>query len=272
MKNTIKTNQKQGFTLIETMLVLGITGLILIGALAGTYQSIARQRYNDSVRSYAEFLRRIYSEVAAPESLGSSGTTAGVGQSNTAVYGKAVIFGAGSGDNANLIYTATLVGSATPPTSTAGFVSELASVNLQFVCGQTSLGTVTQASSVESYRPLWDAAVDPIRYDGRAYTKGTLIIARAPTSGIIHTAFYPNQVYNLAVACQPTSSVHAVNSLNTSLRYDLSSNLYSTTKDVDFCLKSKDSNIVRDIRVAADGNNTSSVNTIDVDTGDSRCN
>lgn len=46
---------KRGFTIIEVMLVLAITGLMLVGVIAGTYSSIATQRYNDSVRSFSEF-------------------------------------------------------------------------------------------------------------------------------------------------------------------------------------------------------------------------
>lgn len=65
------TTDKSGFTIIEVMLVLGLTGMLLIGLLGGTFASIASRRYSDSVRSFAEYLRQEYSEVLSPESLGS---------------------------------------------------------------------------------------------------------------------------------------------------------------------------------------------------------
>jgi len=67
---THKSRSKRGFTLIEVSIFLAITGLLLIGVLGGTYSNIARQRYNDSVRSFAEFFRQMYAEVISPETLG----------------------------------------------------------------------------------------------------------------------------------------------------------------------------------------------------------
>ena len=46
--------ERQGFTMLEVTLVLALTGLLLIGLLGGTAAAIQTQRYNDSVRSYAE--------------------------------------------------------------------------------------------------------------------------------------------------------------------------------------------------------------------------
>ena len=55
--------EKKGFTMLEVTLVLALTGLLLIGLLGGTAVAIQTQRYNDSVRSNAEYLRTMYSEV-----------------------------------------------------------------------------------------------------------------------------------------------------------------------------------------------------------------
>ena len=78
---------KQGFTIIEVMLVLAITGLMLVGVIAGTYSSIATQRYNDSVRSFSEFLREIYAEVISPQSLGEGNSDTPAGQGCGALTG-----------------------------------------------------------------------------------------------------------------------------------------------------------------------------------------
>ena len=58
---------RQGFTIIEVILFLAITGALLAGLLAGSVSSIKRQRYNDSVNDFVEFLRRTYSEVVNVE-------------------------------------------------------------------------------------------------------------------------------------------------------------------------------------------------------------
>lgn len=266
MSKNIKTSPekaKKGFTLIEVMLFIGLTGLILIGALAGTYSAIGRQRYNDSVRSYAEFLRRAYSEVAAPESIGSvddNNPSAGRSE-DLAIYGKAIVYGLDQDANSDQrIYSVTLVGNATPPKDAGDFVDELKAVELGFFCGRTEGGTTTFPSTVTSYLPLWDAKIENTSH--RQF-EGTVIIARSPSTGTIHTAFTSSK-YNLRDFCKPDSS-----SASTYFTNDLKNNTssFSTTDDIDFCVHSQYSNIIRDIRIAADGHNTSAVNIIDDDSG-----
>lgn len=61
-KNTFGKNHS-GFTLLEVAIVLAITFLIFIAMLGTIQVSVARQRYNDSVTSFQDFLQRQYSEV-----------------------------------------------------------------------------------------------------------------------------------------------------------------------------------------------------------------
>lgn len=60
----MKLSNKAGFTIIETMLFLSITGLLAVGILIGTGTSINLQRYRDSVTSLQSILQQQYSEVA----------------------------------------------------------------------------------------------------------------------------------------------------------------------------------------------------------------
>jgi len=57
------TRFKQGFTIIETMLVLAVTGVLIATLLVGIGSSINVQRYKDSVTSFKNLLQSEYSKV-----------------------------------------------------------------------------------------------------------------------------------------------------------------------------------------------------------------
>lgn len=57
------THSERGFTIIEVVLFLAITGALLAGLMIGVNSGITQQRYLDSVRSYKGFLQNQYSEV-----------------------------------------------------------------------------------------------------------------------------------------------------------------------------------------------------------------
>lgn len=263
VENATEAEAKRGFTIIEVMLVLGITGLMLIGVIGGTYSSIAAQRYNDSVRSFSEFLRQMFAEVISPQSLGNGDSD------QEAVYGKVIVFGlndtTGSYDVDDTVYTATLVGGVHPPRNEDNFISELAndSVKAHLFCEKTVAG-VSHSDSVDRYTPMWEANIETPNDAGTANTTmvGTLIIARSPASGTVHTAF-TKTTYPINENCQGASD---------SLQQDLKDNpsSFSMTKDVDFCIVSYNSNVVRDIRLGADGHNSSDINLIPED-GDVKC-
>ena len=56
--------EQKGFTIIEVMLFLALSGFLLAGILAGTGASIANQRYKDAVQDAVDALRSAYSFVA----------------------------------------------------------------------------------------------------------------------------------------------------------------------------------------------------------------
>lgn len=258
--HSLTCRAKTAFTTIEVMLVLAITGMMLVGVIAGTYTSIASQRYNDSVRSFSEFLRQIFAEVISPQSLGE-------GNSDTeAVYGKVAVFGLGDpNDEDDIVYTATLVGGVQPPHNASNFIQELsnASVAAHLFCEKTTNDT-DFASTVTSYTPLWQTKIETPNESetGNIPLEGTLIIARSPASGTVHTAFTPT-VYHINEDCAGASA---------HLQSDLQDNPdnFTMSKDIDFCIVSPDSNIIRDIRLGADGHNSSDINIIPAD-GDVKC-
>lgn len=56
------TKANNGFTVIETMLFLGVAGALTVGILVGSGAAISQQRYRDSVNSLKSFIQQQYSE------------------------------------------------------------------------------------------------------------------------------------------------------------------------------------------------------------------
>lgn len=54
---------QKGFTVIEVMLFLAVTGLLAVGILVGSGVTIGQQRYRDSVNSVKSYIQQQYSEV-----------------------------------------------------------------------------------------------------------------------------------------------------------------------------------------------------------------
>jgi type II secretory pathway pseudopilin PulG len=59
----MSTHANRGFTIIEVMLFLAVTGALVIAILAGAGVSIGQQRYRDSVNSLKSFIQTQYNEV-----------------------------------------------------------------------------------------------------------------------------------------------------------------------------------------------------------------
>lgn len=260
----------EGFTIIEVMLVLAITGLMLMGLIAGSFSAIGHQRYNDALRDFAEYLSRNYSEVLSPETFG-SGNSSGV--NGQAILGKILVFGHqydDSPDDSRSVYSAILVGSADISRATGEpFLNELSSsdTNIAIVCGNTS----GQATSVERYLPLWQSELKTTVTDGGPASErfqGALIIARTPTSGTIHTVFTSDPAFdlNLRDYCTPSnnSASATFNQLMTDNNGSLARAAFSGSLETStgICIKSDDSAVVREVEVTADGSNTSAVKTL----------
>ena len=100
---------KKGFTIIEVMLFLALSGFLLAGILAGTGSSISNQRYKDAVQDAVDALRSAYAFVSdtqvelrdksdgicgrtiESDSNNTEDTNANRGRTTCAVYGAVVM-------------------------------------------------------------------------------------------------------------------------------------------------------------------------------------
>jgi type II secretory pathway pseudopilin PulG len=162
-----------GFTIIETMLFLGISGLLILGLLVGTGSSINTQRYRDSVTSLQSFLQQQYSNVANvandhDSSVVCDAVSVPVGQSDCVVLGKYITT---SSDGASLSVKDVL--GTTCPTDATNDLDAL-----------QNCGIITSSVNAETYDLEWGSSA--IKTDSTTMVLSMLIL-RSPISGVIRT-------------------------------------------------------------------------------------
>lgn len=109
----MKRHTVAGFTIIETMLFLAVSGALAVGLMAGMGAAIGAQQYRDSVQSYANYLRGQYSQAVAVEnghltreacsSLGAASTDYR-GRSECVIVGRHVVATSGGTYTSQPIY------------------------------------------------------------------------------------------------------------------------------------------------------------------------
>ena len=176
-----------GFTIIETMLVLAITGLLVASLLAGIGTSIGVQRYRDSVTTLKSTLQDQYSRVtnvsntregtwacddnAIPAATNGSGTSRG--QSDCVLLGRYVSIVDGA------ITTASVVGHEN--TGSDGDDTELTDVAL--TKQNYTFGIASE--SIETSVIEWGSTIT--LPDTSAPNAFAMFILRSPTSGALYT-------------------------------------------------------------------------------------
>lgn len=274
---------KFGFTLIEVTLFLALSSFLMVGLIIGANNSISRQRYNDSVNSFADFLRGVYSDV-----LNVSNDNATVvdgvdefngGRSSTAVYGKLVTFGefdAISSPTAptRSIYVYDVVGKAVNSASVSS--SNVLDIMKNSVADGGIAASIfrqencTVASSchnyfyrMNSYSIPWEANLETMNSvncesdDIACRFKGAMLVVRSPVTGSIRTYVYSGDVldlHNYGDNGPYASTTNAPNRFKTLLSS-------MAENDLDMCLDSDDNRNGnrRDIRILKGANNSSGV-------------
>jgi type II secretory pathway pseudopilin PulG len=182
-----------GFTIIETMLFLGISGLLIVSLIAGTGASLNVQRYNDAVETFKSVLQQQYADLsnvqndrdsnwscesnAVPSTTGSTPTSRG--QSDCILVGKYMRI------EDNKISTYQVVGNqkSSPTTSS----NDILSLKNNYVLSVSRV-------NVDNSTLEWGTQIAyPATDGGSPYYKPTnprkmsILFVRSPDSGQIYT-------------------------------------------------------------------------------------
>lgn len=173
----MKPLNKAGFTIVETMLFLGVSALLIVGILVGTGSAINIQRYRDSVVSFQSFLQKQYSEVSNVSNnrtLGDlpCGSTIAVpiGQSDCVILGRFI-----TTDNSKSLSIKNVVGEQKN-------INEMLSSNDVTALRQYDIFVSDVGSSV--YDIEWGASIADTAGKSKKFS---MLILRSPSSGVTRT-------------------------------------------------------------------------------------
>lgn len=270
--------KRKGFTLIEVVLFLGVTAMLFLGVAIGVSNSLFQQQYNDSVFSFLEFMRSVYSKVSNPQSLGA-------GDSEYAIYGKMIVFG----ENTNLkgdsiapgteVFTYDVIG-ATDVTGT-GDIMELfkkAEAGVALVETDALNNTTVNLVSPERYVMRWEAGIETTA-SSHVPVKRTMLVVRHPRSSTINTLVWDagvievNEIIkNNKAGCEAGSTTDC-NAIKDLLKNNVGRFEHA---EVDFCINPYGLGVYggvprQDIRVLLNARNAAAVELIDLDGNDNKC-
>ena len=213
----------KGFTIVETMLFLALTGLMLVGALVGLGTNLSRQRYKDSVQDVVNMIRNQYDYVtrvqidkrtgsdmcdfiATGASFTNPGKNLGRGRSKCNIYGVAIIFGL---DDPTDIAAGAIVQSTAilgmdisaleeslraadkqkDPQETITAMDDLILLQTLKLNNLIERNQVCEPVNVLERKMLnWGAKIEDVTKDKPK--KGIVLIIRSPRDGTVHTFTY----------------------------------------------------------------------------------
>ncbi|HMH70056.1 MAG TPA: prepilin-type N-terminal cleavage/methylation domain-containing protein [Candidatus Saccharimonadales bacterium] len=185
------TKKQNGFTIIEVMLFLAVTGVLAVGILVGSGVAIGQQRYRDSVNSLRSYIQQQYSETAnvvngrdkvwncdSAGNVTEADATAGQarGTSNCVILGRFVTVDA----TGTKLTASNITGFRTPGATTAS--SDIDEIITNYKLGISPIDQDTQEVS-------WGAqVVKPKSTDPMPFS---MLIIRSPLSGSVLTFSAP---------------------------------------------------------------------------------
>lgn len=185
-----------GFTIIETMLFLAITGVLIVSILAGSGVAINNQRYRDSVTSLKSVLQDQYAQVTSVTNSQSLDAikcdTNGVVTVDSSMpagprgQGECVIIGRFISIDDMTVSTSSVVGYNSNGPSyyvnlNATDVAELKDYKLSLLSTTTSVDSIEWGSRI-----AWPVSGSGFRNPTTPRSIGVLVL-RSPKSGIVYT-------------------------------------------------------------------------------------
>ena len=194
-----------GFTLIETMLFLAITGALVAGVLIGTGTSINNQRYRDAVESLKSLIQTQYSEIGSVKndrsnnlSCGTSGTSATPttgsqyrGQSSCVIVGRYMVIDGTDSNGASKISIYTVLAKQKSTTERSSDIETMKNNYTYSVTPEVETNTMEWSTQI-----AWPKSGAGSKSPTTPRSIGILFI-RSPETGTIYT-FSTDTVANTA--------------------------------------------------------------------------
>jgi len=291
MKHTPST--KSGFTIIEIALFLALSGFLMVGLIMGANVSISRQRYNDSVNSFAEFVRGTYADALnVSNDKNPDVPTDEAGRSTTAIYGKLISIGEDDGDT---VYVYDLVGRAVSSSSVkASRIIDMmydssidANIFMPSGCDVNPVGCTNTFYRMDSYEIPWSGnlsrGADAGSNNGDRF-HGAILIIRSPVTGNIRTY---NFNYDKSAVKNKINEKHIPTNFHSQTSNGQARNLFKTyltelsqtsldnggENEMIICIDSDDNNSGnrRGIKISARATNSSGVMLTEMDKENADC-
>lgn len=188
------TTREKGFTIVEVMLFLAITGMIMAALLVGWGTQLNQQRYSDAGSSLLTYIRGQYNLVANVNNSreGTSGTTScdsqiERGTADCTLVGRIIQVAPASGGgtiNSTRVLATVDVAGIDQLNKTDLVILD----NMALTAEKNSDGTGTLNS--DRYSPMWSTSVYTVSSSSppQRHDEGfSILIVRMPNSGVIRT-------------------------------------------------------------------------------------
>lgn len=182
--------QTRGFTIIETMLFLAISGALVVAMVAGTGASINIQRYRDSVETFKAYLQNQYGALSSVQNdrgnewgCGASAETSDESSGEQRGQSECVLLGRYVTIESDVTTAYSVLGRSLDPVTASD--SDIDTLRNDYVLNVSSVEK--EESTLEwGVRIAWPKAGDEAQTPTSPRSLALLLI-RSPTSGQIYT-------------------------------------------------------------------------------------